>query len=154
MRNTRLVDKMKTVLAAVPAVVSVGAVTFVEVDARGFDRCLWTIITGATGAGAATCSFKIQDAATAGGAAADYTGAASAGITKATGASKIAFQLDCAVNPARPFITPVAAVGTDTFVVCAIAQLYKANSSLATATASAGAISYPIAASAVETVIK
>lgn len=150
MRIKRIHNIMKTVLASVPVVVSIGAVTFVEVDARGFDRVLWTIITGATGAGSSTLSFKVQDSATAGGALADQTGAASAGIVKATGASKIASQLDAPVNAARPFLTPSAAVGTDTMVVCVIAQLYKANSGLAGPTAP---IAYPIANSAVELVI-
>ncbi len=144
MRNTRLVDKIKTVMAVVPVSVGVGAVTPVEVDGRGYDRCLWTVICGAGGAGASTLSFKIQDAATTGGALADLTDAASAGMTKAAHASKIAFQLDAPINPARPYMKVTAAVGTDTLVVGAIAQLYKANA--------AKAVGYPVAASAVETV--
>jgi hypothetical protein len=158
MRNTRLVDKKKTVLSVVPVVVQVGAVTAVEVDGRGFDRVVWNIITGACGAGASTLSFKIQNAIATGMAnAADQTNVASAGIIKATGASKIACQIDAPVDPARPFMIPVAAVGTDTMVVCVTADLYKVNSSIAgtvTASSTVGSeIRYPVAAAAVETVI-
>jgi hypothetical protein len=133
MRNTRLADKIKVVQAAVPAVVGVGAVTPVEVVGTGYDRALYIVYTGATGAGASTMSFKIQDAAPSGGALADLPNAVSAGLTKAAHANKVEVY-DVPVNPARPFQKVTAAVGTDTWAVAVICVLYKGKN-------------YPVAAS-------
>ena len=127
MRNSRLSDKFKVVVAVVPAVVGAGAIAPVEVDCTGFVRAIYILETGAAGAGNSTIAFKIQDAATAGGALADLTGAASAGLTKAANASKV-HVYDVPVNPARLFQKVTGVVGTDTFALSCVCILYKTGS--------------------------
>lgn len=129
MRNTRLNDKVKIVSAVVPSAGAAQAMTPVEVNCTGFDRVMYVLYTGAAAAGA-TIAFKVQDAATSGGALADLANAASAGLTKAANENKIHIY-DVPVNPARLFQKVTGAVGTDTFANSVIAILYKANSSAA-----------------------
>ena len=87
----------------------------------------FVIATGAAGAGNSTMSFKVQSSATSGGSYADVSGAASAGLTKATNASTIQVY-DIPVDPAKPFMKAVGAVGTDTLANCIIAELYNGRS--------------------------
>lgn len=123
MRNTRLGDKFKIVNAVVPTAGSVANITATEVNGTGFDRCMFILSTGAAAAGA-TLTFKIQSAATTGGALADVTGAALTNLAAATGASK-QYVIDMPVAAAKPFLKVVGAVGTDTFANSAIAILYR-----------------------------
>ncbi len=120
-------QKSKIVLAVAPSAGAVATYTPIEVDGTGFDRVKWIIATGAAGAGASTISFKVQSSATTGGTFADVSGAASAGLTKAANASKIQVY-DMPVDPAKPFMKAVGAVGTDTFANCIIAELYNGRS--------------------------
>ena len=115
-------QKSKIVLAVAPSAGAVATYTPIEVDGTGFDRVKWIIATGAS-----TISFKVQSSATTGGTFADVSGAASAGLTKAANASKIQVY-DMPVDPAKPFMKAVGAVGTDTFANCIIAELYNGRS--------------------------
>ena len=124
MARIPLAQKIKVVKASVPAVTAIGAVAPVEVNGTGYDRCMWIISFGAGGAGASTCSGKIQDAATTGGALVDITSAASAGYTKAGHASTVNV-IDHAVNSARPFMKFTGTVATDTLATCVTAILYN-----------------------------
>ena len=120
-------QKSKIVLAVAPSAGAVATYTPIEVDGTGFDRVKWIIATGAAGAGASTISFKVQSSATTGGTFADVSGAASAGLTKAANASKIQVY-DMPVDPAKPFMKAVGAVGTDTLANCIVAELYNGRS--------------------------
>ncbi len=120
-------QKSKIVMAVEPSAGAVATYTPVVVDGTGFDRVKWIIATGAAGAGASTMSFKVQSSATSGGAYGDVSGAASAGLTKAANASKI-HVVDMPVDPAKPFMKAVGAVGTDTFANCIVAELYNGRS--------------------------
>lgn len=126
MRNTRLLDKVKIVNAVVPTAGAVAALTATEVDGTGYSRVMWVLSTGAAAAGA-TLAFKIQSAAATGGSFADVTDADFTSLEAASGASK-QYVLDMPVNPAKPFMKVVGAVGTDTFANSCIAILYKGTS--------------------------
>ena len=117
----------KIVLAVAPSAGSVATYTPIVVDGTGFDRVKFVIATGAAGAGNSTMSFKVQSSATSGGSYADVSGAASAGLTKAANASTIQVY-DIPVDPAKPFMKAVGAVGTDTLANCIIAELYNGRS--------------------------
>jgi len=119
-------QKSKLVLAVVPSAGAVATYTPIVVDGTGYDRVKFIIATGAAAAGA-TISFKVQSSATNGGSYADVSGAASAGLTAAANASKIQVY-DIPVDPAKPFMKAVGAVGTDTFANCIIAELYNGRS--------------------------
>jgi hypothetical protein len=123
MRNTRLPDKIKIVNAVVPTAGIVDAIAATEVDGTGYSRVMWVLSTGAAGTGA-TLSFKIQSAAATGGSFGDVTSAALTNLAAATGASK-QFVIDMPVNPAKPFMQVVGAVGTQTLANCCAAVLYK-----------------------------
>lgn len=123
MRNTRLPDKIKIVSAVVPSAGAATTMTPVEVDGSGYGRVAWVLSTGAAATGA-TIAYKIQSSATTSGSFADVTSAALTGPIAATGASK-QFVIDMPVNPARPFMKIVGAVGTDTFANSSIAILYR-----------------------------
>lgn len=116
-------QKSKIVLAVAPSAGAVATYTPIVVDGTGYDRVKFIIATGAAAAGA-TISFKVQSSATSGGSYADVTDAASAGLTKAANENKIQVY-DFPVNPAKPFMKAVGAVGTDTFANCIIAELYN-----------------------------
>lgn len=118
-----LPQKIKVVPAVVPSAGAVATYTPVVVNATGYDRCMWIIATGAAAAGA-TISFKVQSSSATGGSYADVSGAASAGLTAAANASKI-HVLDMPVDPAKPFMKAIGAVGTDTFANCIIAIPYN-----------------------------
>ena len=120
-------QKSKIVLAVAPSAGSVATYTPIVVDGTGFDRVKFVIATGAAGAGNSTMSFKVQSSATSGGSYADVSGAASAGLTKAANASTIQVY-DFPVDPAKPFMKAVGAVGTDTLANCIIAELYNGRS--------------------------
>jgi phage terminase large subunit-like protein len=120
-------QKSKIVLAVAPSAGSVATYTPIVVDGTGFDRVKFVIATGAAGAGNSTMSFKVQSSATSGGSYADVSGAASAGLTKAANASTIQVY-DIPVDPAKPFMKAVGAVGTDTLANCIIAELYNGRS--------------------------
>jgi len=120
-------QKSKIVLAVAPSAGSVATYTPIVVDGTGFDRVKFIIATGAAGAGNSTMSFKVQSSATSGGSYADVSGAASAGLTKAANASTIQVY-DIPVDPAKPFMKAVGAVGTDTLANCIIAELYNGRS--------------------------
>jgi len=119
-----LSDKIKIVSAVVPTVGAVAAMVPVEVDGTNYDRAMYILEVGAGGAGASTITFKIQDAATAGGALVDLSGAVSAGLTKAANANKI-HVYDVPVNPLRPFQKVTGAVVTDTLANGCVCILYK-----------------------------
>jgi hypothetical protein len=125
MRNTRLGTNVKIVPAVVPSAGSVAALTAVEVDGTGYNRVLWVLQTGAQAVGG-TLSFKIQNAAATGGSFADQTSAALVSLGASAG-SKI-YTLDAPVDPTRPFMNVVGAVGTDTIANSVIAILYKGSS--------------------------
>ena len=120
-------QKSKTVLAVAPSAGAVATSTPIVVDGTGFDRVKFVIATGAAGAGASTISFKVQSSATSGGSYADVSGAASAGLTKAANENKV-HMYDIPVDPAKPFMKAIGAVGTDTFANVIIAELYNGRS--------------------------
>jgi hypothetical protein len=122
-KTTPLPQKVKVVKGVVPTAGGTGAVTAVEVDGRGYSRCMWIIATGAAATGA-TLSAKIQNSATTGGSFADVASAASAGLVAASNASKI-HVIDHAVVSARPFMKFVGTVAVDTFANAVIAILYN-----------------------------
>lgn len=121
--RTQLPQRIKVVPAVVPSAGAVAAMTAVEVNGTGYDRCMWIIFTGAAEEGA-TIAAKIQNATSSGGSFADITSAASAGLTDAANASKIHI-IDHPIATARPFMKLVGAVGTDTFANAVIAVLYN-----------------------------
>lgn len=121
-----LPQKVKIAPAVVPSAGAVATYTPVVVDGTGFDRCAWVIATGAAAANA-TLSFKVQSSTASGGSYADVSGAASAGLTAAANASKI-HVVDMPVDPAKPFMKAIGAVGTDTFANGIIAILYNGRS--------------------------
>ena len=123
MRNTRLGDKIKIVNAVVPTVGSVAAITATVVDGTGFTRCAFVLSTGAAAVGA-TLTCKIQSSTATGGSYADVSGAALTNLAAATAASK-QYVIDMPVDPAKPFMKIVGAVGTDTLANSAIAILYR-----------------------------
>lgn len=125
MHVKRLNSIVKVASAVVPSAGAAQAMTPVEVNCTGYDRVMYVLYTGAAAAGA-TIAFKIQDAATSGGALADLSGAASAGLTKAANENKIHIY-DVPVNSARPYQKVTGEVGTDTFANSVVAVLYKAN---------------------------
>jgi hypothetical protein len=115
--------KSKIVEAVVPTAGAIGALTATVVDGTGFDRVLFVNTTGAAAAGA-TCTFKIQSSDATGGAYADVTSAALAGLTAAANASKV-HCIDMAVDPAKPFMKVVGTIAVDTFINGTIAILYN-----------------------------
>jgi hypothetical protein len=121
-----LLGRSKIVPAIVPTAGSVAAITAVEVDGTGFDRACFILATGAAGT-SATLSGKIQKAAATGmGTPADVTGAAIVNLAAATGASKV-YGIDLQIDPAKPFMIWVGAVGTQTFANGAVCVLYEGS---------------------------
>lgn len=122
MRNTRLSDKVKAVLACVPSAGAATAMTAVEVNGTGYDRALYILQTGAQATGG-TMTLKIQDSATSGGTFADLTDAALANLGASSG-SKV-YVLDVPVISTRPFQKIVGVIGTDTIANSIVCILYK-----------------------------
>ena len=116
-------QKAKVVAAVVPTAGAVASMTATVVDGTGYARVMFIDLTGAAAAGA-TRTFKIQSSATSGGSYADVTSAALTGQTAAANASKV-HVLDMPVDPAKPFMKVVGAVGTDTFANATCAVLYN-----------------------------
>ena len=123
MRNTKLKDKMKIVMAVAPTAGAAQAMTATEVDGTGFGRVMFVMSTGAAGTGA-TVTPKIQSAAATGGSFADVTSAAFAQITAAAGASK-QYIIDMPVDSAKPFMNVVGTIGTQTLANSCVAILYR-----------------------------
>ena len=126
MARLPLPQKIKIVPAVIPSAGGVAAMTPVEVNGTGYDRVCWIITTGAAAAGA-TIAAKIQNSVATGGALADITSAASAGLTAAANASKIQV-IDHPINHARVFMKVTGAVGVDTFANSVVAILYNGRS--------------------------
>ncbi len=131
MRNKRLATNVKVVRCMAPAVVGTGVVTAVEVNCTGYKRVMYVFNMGACGSTASTLALKFQEAAVTGGggAWADITSAASAGLTKATHQNKVCVY-DIPVNPDKLFQQLVGTVGTDTWAMSGIAILYNADYTL------------------------
>lgn len=125
MRNTRLADKVKIVMAVAPTAGAAEAMTATEVDARGYGRVMFVMSTGAAGTGA-TVTPKIQNSATSEGSYADVTSAAFSQITAAAGASK-QYALDIPVDGTRPYYKVVGTIGTQTLANSCVAVLYKGH---------------------------
>ena len=121
-----LFDYTKIVPAIVPTAGGIGAITAVEVNATGFDRVCYILVTGAAGT-SATLTLKVQeDAATSMADPADITNAKLTNLAAASGNDKV-YGIDVPVNPAKPFQILVGAVGTQTFANGAIAILYNGS---------------------------
>lgn len=127
MRNTRLGDKIKQVLACVPSAGAATAMTAVVVDGTGYNRALYTLATGAQATGG-TMTLKITESDASGGSYADITSAALANLGASSG-SKV-YTLDIPVNPAKPFQKIAGTIGTDTIANAIICTLYRPNESV------------------------
>jgi hypothetical protein len=117
----RLLQNCKIVPAVIPNIGTVGAMTPVEVDGRGFSRALFMLATGAATA-TGTMTAKVQKAATAGGVLADCTGAALTNLADTDG-SKV-FAIDVTIDPAKPFMKITAATVTEKIANAWICLLY------------------------------
>ncbi len=111
------------VKAVVPIEGTTGhAVTATEVNASGFARCAFLIMTGAMDANC-VLECKAQQAATSGGTFANITSAALTNVTSA-GASKV-YLIDLPVNESYPYLKLAATCGTAQGVFAALAVLYN-----------------------------
>ena len=120
-----LLGRTKIVQSVAP-VTSDKELTETEIDCTGFDRVCHIINVGAMTANG-TFDYKVQeDSATGMSSPADVTGAALTQVKAATGASKV-YAIDIPVNPAKPFQKAVAACGTASVTVGAIAVLYEGS---------------------------
>jgi hypothetical protein len=104
---------------------AIGNITPVEVDGRGFDRAAYLIQLGTAGAGG-KLNAKIQEAATAGGALTDITGAALAEVTKAAGDGKVEV-IDVPINPAKPYQKVTGATAAGAFPNAVVCVLYRGS---------------------------
>ena len=125
MRNTRLPENVKCVVANIPTATGTALASTV-VDGTGYARATYILTTGTAGTGA-TLNMKITESATSGGSYADITAAALVEIAD-TGGSKT-YLIDVPVNSAKPFQKTVLAAAVGTFAASCGAVLYRQVSS-------------------------
>jgi hypothetical protein len=125
MRNTRLTDNIKIVVANIPTATGTALASTV-VDCTGFARATYVLTTGTAGTGA-TLDLKITESDASGGSYTDVTSAALVQIAD-TGGSKT-YIIDCPVKSTMPFQKTVLAAAVGTFAASCSAILYKQVSS-------------------------
>lgn len=125
MRNTRLPENVKFVVANIPTATGT-TLASTAVDGTGYARATYVLTTGTAGTGA-TLDMKITECATSGGSYTDITSAALTQIAD-TGGSKT-YIIDVPVNSAKPFQKTVLAAAVGTFAASCGAVLYRRVSS-------------------------
>ena len=121
----KLMALSKVVQAIIANPGTIGALTPVEVDGRGWDRACFIFNLGTAGAGG-LLDAKIQQAATTGGALTDVTDAALTQVTKAAGDGKIEV-IDIPVPGDKPFLKVTATTTDGAFPNAVTCILYRGS---------------------------
>ena len=119
-----LLGYVKPVMAIDPVSKNNAAIVATAVDAQGYDRCCFLIMTGAVAATAGV-SCRVQESATSGGSYTDRTTTAALTDFSGTASSSKIYGVDVGVNSAKPFMKLYGTCGTAAVLHGAVALLYR-----------------------------
>lgn len=124
-----LLSYVKPAMAIIPVSKSGAAIAATAVDARGFGRCTFLVLTGAMSAGAGM-SCAVTESATSGGAYTAHSPAANlTSLVAASGTNKV-YAIDVGINSDKPFLKLYGTCGTAATLHGAVALLYRGVNSV------------------------